>query len=100
MDTVMKTIHIENTVAAARRKSGGTQLSSALAFVCLSWGVLAPILGLVFIIIHAVMNADVVFGEIGTGLMIVSIPLLLAGSHFLDVWDTHRKKSEHPDRDK
>lgn len=97
MDTVMKTIRIESVAIRAPKKTGGT-LASALAFVCLSWGVLAPILGLIFIIIHSAMEADHVFGDIGTGLMVVSIPLLLAGSHFLDVWDKHRKTSEYPDK--
>ena len=92
----MKTISLESKEIAGRKKTGGT-LSSVLAFVCLSWGILAPILGLVFIIIHSAVEADHVFGEIGTGLMIVSIPLLLAGSHFLDVWDKHRKANEYPD---
>jgi hypothetical protein len=97
MDTVMKTIRVESVAIRAPKKTGGT-LASALAFVCLSWGVLAPILGLVFIIIHSAAEADQVFGEIGTGLMVVSIPLLLAGSHFLDVWDKYRKTSEYPDK--
>jgi hypothetical protein len=97
MDTVMKTIHVESVAIQAPKKTGGT-LVSALAFVCLSWGVLAPILGLVFIIIHSAVQTDHVFGDIGTGLMVVSIPLLLAGSHFLDVWDKHRKASEYPDK--
>jgi hypothetical protein len=96
MDTVMKTIRAENVKIRVSKQTGGT-LASALAFVCLSWGVLAPILGLVFIIIHSAVEADQVFGEIGTGLMVVSIPLLLAGSHFLDVWDKHRKTSEYPE---
>jgi hypothetical protein len=97
MDTVMKTISVENVNMRAPKKTGGT-LASALAFVCLSWGVLAPILGLVFIILHSAVEADQIFGEIGTGLMVVSIPLLLAGSHFLDVWDKYRKTSEYPDK--
>lgn len=92
----MKTIRVENVKSRTPKKTGGT-LVSALAFVCLSWGVLAPILGLVFIIIHSAVEADEVFGEIGTALMVVSIPLLLAGSHFLDVWDKHRKTSEYLD---
>jgi hypothetical protein len=97
MDTVIKTIHVESAAIRAPKKTGGA-LVSALAFVCLSWGVLAPILGVVFIIIHSTVESDQTFGEIGTGLMVVSIPLLLAGSHFLDMWDKHRKASEYPEK--
>jgi hypothetical protein len=94
MDTVMKTIHLDEPAAKNTKKTGAPLLISALAFICLSWGILSPILGLVFFIIHSTVAEDRAFGDIGTGLMIVSIPLLLAGSHFLDVWDKHRKGTE------
>lgn len=94
MDTVMKTIHLDEPIANSGKKQGAPLLVSALAFIGLSWGILAPILGLVFFIIHSIVVDDHVFGDIGTGLMIASIPLLLAGSHFLDVWDKHRKVTE------
>lgn len=95
----MKTIRIEKKEAGKALKSRWAIVSSALAFICLSAGVFSPILGLIFIVIHSTMEADLAFGDIGTGLMIASIPLLLAGSHFLDVWDKCRKKSEYPDRE-
>lgn len=94
----MKTISAERVEIIAPQKTDG-MLVSALAFVCLSLGVLTPILGLVFISLHSAVEADWIFGEIGTVLMVVSIPRLLAGSHFLDVWDEHRKITEYPDKD-
>lgn len=82
---------------SAREKTAGGTLSSVLAFACLSSGVFSPVLGVIFIIIHSVLETEGVFARIGTVLMIVSIPFLLAGSHFLDVWDKYRKKSEIKD---
>lgn len=89
----MKTILIKK-MEESRDEKGRTNpvgVWPAFAFICMALGILAPVLGMVFILIHAAAEGDVVFGEIGTVLMIASIPLLLAGSHFLDVWDKHRK---------
>lgn len=98
MDTIMKTIHLDEPAATSHRKPGASLLTPALAFIGLSWGILAPILGLVFFIIHSAVTNDHVFGDIGTGLIIASIPLLLIGSHFLDLWDKQRKTTERPDK--
>lgn len=95
----MKTIRIETTDEIKQRKDHRNLVGiwPALAFTCLAWGILAPVLGLVFIIIHATVEGDTVFDEAGTVLMIVSIPLLLTGSHFLDVWDKRKKRTRTRD---
>jgi len=97
MGVVMKTIHHRASEKTPSPSGSKAVACSGLAFMCLSGGLFAPILGLVFIIIHSAMDDDVIFSEIGTGLMISAIPLLLAGSHFLDVWDAYRKKAEEKD---
>lgn len=94
MDTAMKTIRVENA-RAERRGAGPGGFPFVLAFLCLSFGLFAPLLGLIFIIIHVFLAADQTLGEIGTGLMIASIPLLLAGSHFLDVREKQRRQREN-----
>lgn len=99
MDTTMKTIDTRNKEITLIQKERRHVLWSGLAFVCLSWGALAPLAGVIFFIIHTILKEDTLFGNVGTGLMIASIPLLLAGSHFLDVWDRHRKLSNRSDRE-
>lgn len=65
-------------------------LCIGLAGVLFAAGFLAPILGLIAIILHALIAGDTVFDRIGTALTIISIPLLLLSSHFLDM--AERKK--------
>ena len=56
-----------------------------LSAVLFAGGFLTPVLGLVLILVHASIEGDSVFGRIGTLLMVISIPMLLLASHFLDV---------------
>ena len=55
------------------------------AAACFTSGVLAPIAGFTLIIAHAAIETDIRLGRWGTGLMIVAIPLLLLGSHLMDL---------------
>jgi hypothetical protein len=47
-------------------------------------GLSSLFIGLVLIVIHGLLNADRIFDRIGTGLLIVAIPMILIGSIFLD----------------
>lgn len=68
-----------------------------LAGILMGSGFFAPLLGLIFAIVHSTVVNDVVFSNVSTVFFIVSIPLLIVGSHFLDVHRTRwkmRRESE------
>lgn len=54
----------------------------------LGCGVLAPIAGLILIIIHSAMSGETALGNVGTAAMIISIPMLLVGAHLLDLLES------------
>jgi hypothetical protein len=70
--------------AVAPNKRSTTKI--ALAFGCLLGGFAAPFVGLLLLIFHEIFN-DGLLNRIGTVLMIVSIPLILLGSIFMDSID-------------
>ena len=47
-------------------------------------GISSLFVGIVSVIIHSLLVGDTVFNRLGTGLLIVAIPIILAGSIFLD----------------
>lgn len=57
---------------------------SILASLGIFGGISALFIGLVFVVIHGVLSADVTFNRVGTGLLIVAIPMILLGSVCLD----------------
>ena len=57
---------------------------SILALLGIGGGMLSPFLGLLCLIAHAALPRDDAFNHIGTVLLVIAIPLLLAGSHFMD----------------
>jgi hypothetical protein len=57
---------------------------SILASLGIFGGISALFVGLVFVVIHGVLSADVIFNKVGTGLLIVAIPMILLGSIFID----------------
>jgi len=57
---------------------------SILATLGIFGGISALFVGLVFVVIHGVLSGDVTFNRVGTGLLIVAIPMILIGSVFLD----------------
>ena len=73
---------------ARRQQSAKTGLApwvwSILASVGIFGGISSLFVGLVFVAIHGVLSTDVVFNEVGTGLLIVAIPMILLGSICLD----------------
>ncbi len=76
-------------VKVARRLNARVMLSTA-ALVCFAGGFLAPLLGLFIIIVHTAVPGDKTLELVGTWLMIVSIPLLLLGSHLMDLFERNR----------
>lgn len=65
---------------------------SILALCGIGGGLLSAALGMICIIAHAALSADTTFNRLGTALMIAVIPLLLAGSHFMDKLEEARKR--------
>lgn len=53
---------------------------TALAFLGVFGGMSALFIGLVFVVIHGVLSGDVIFNQVGTGLLFVAIPMILLGS--------------------
>jgi hypothetical protein len=47
-------------------------------------GISALFVGLVLAIIHSALSGDTIFDQMGTGLLIAGIPMILIGSIFLD----------------
>src|SRR5689334_21143455 len=57
---------------------------SVCAFLGVFGGLLSLFLGLFCVVVHAVVPADHIFNRAGTILLIAGIPMMLAGSVFLD----------------
>ncbi|HEV8590893.1 MAG TPA: hypothetical protein VGQ55_02240 [Pyrinomonadaceae bacterium] len=53
---------------------------TVLAFLGVFGGMSALFVGLVFVVIHGVLSGDVIFNQVGTGLLFVAIPMILLGS--------------------
>ncbi|MBK7394613.1 MAG: hypothetical protein IPI64_15185 [Chloracidobacterium sp.] len=71
-----------------RRAKSNTRLRplvfSILAMFGVFGGISSLFVGIVCVIIHGTISQDVVFNQVGTGLLIVAIPMILLGSIFLD----------------
>lgn len=57
---------------------------SILAMSGIFGGTSALFVGIVCVIVHGAVSHDVVLNQVGTGLLIVAIPMILVGSIFLD----------------
>jgi hypothetical protein len=57
---------------------------TVLASLGIFGGISSLFVGLVFVVIHGILPADVVFNRFGTGLLIIAIPMILLGSTCLD----------------
>lgn len=73
---------------ARRQPSQHAGLSPWVWSILASFGIFGGIsslfVGLVFVAIHGVLSTDVIFDKVGTGLLIVAIPMILLGSICLD----------------
>ena len=58
---------------------------SILAAFGVFGGISSLFVGLVFVVLHVVIPGDRMFDRVGTGLLIVAIPMILIGSIFLDL---------------
>ena len=90
MDVRSEAIRSERSAAKADHSKNKAILCTGLAFLFFGGGFLSPLVGLIFIIIYSVVQNDVIFDRIGTFLMIVSIPMLLIGSHLMDVFERNK----------
>ncbi len=87
IDLVVKThepIQTRESAAAATIAARRASSSRGIAAGLFGAGFFAPILGIGFFIAHSFLTNDWFFSRIGSILIVVCIPLLLAGSHFLD----------------
>jgi len=57
---------------------------SVLAATGIFGGLAALFVGIVCIVLHGIVPADVMFSRVGTVLLVVAIPMILMGSIFLD----------------
>lgn len=85
MDVRLEAIRSERSPAKRDRSKSKAILGTGLAFLFFGGGFLSPLLGMASIIIHSAISNDTVFGRIGTFFMIISIPMILLGSHFMDL---------------
>jgi hypothetical protein len=74
--------------AAKRNIRLSTRLRGWICSIAAAFGIFGGLsslfIGLVLIVIHGLMKTDRVFDRVGTGLLIVAIPMILIGSIFLD----------------
>ena len=68
--------------AAQRRKA--SLVYSILAAFGIFGGISSLFVGIVFVILHGIIAGDLTFDRVGTGLLIVAIPMILIGSIFID----------------
>lgn len=66
-------------------RDGRPALLAGSAVLLFAAGFILPAIGLLMVVAHSLIPDDSVFDRIGTVLMIASIPVLLAGSHLMDL---------------
>jgi hypothetical protein len=87
MDALLHAVRERKEALSSSKRLNARVVLSTAALLCFVGGFLAPILGLVIIIIHTAIPGDHALERVGTALMIVSIPLLLLGSHLMDLFE-------------
>ena len=74
--------------AAARRTRLDPRLRRTTFSIFAAFGIFGGIsalfVGLVFVVLYGIVPGDRMFDSVGTGLLIVAIPMILIGSIFLD----------------
>lgn len=83
----VKGVDLKNSLTARRsiRKAILTPMvCSLLASFGIFGGISALFVGIVSVIIHTMIAGDRTFDRFGTGLLILAIPMILAGSIFID----------------
>ena len=87
MDALLHAVRERKDAASPGGRLNVKVLLTTAALLCLVGGFLTPLLGLIILIIHTAVPGDHALERLGTGLMIASIPLLLVGSHLMDVFE-------------
>ncbi|MGD9587696.1 MAG: hypothetical protein AB7Q37_10810 [Pyrinomonadaceae bacterium] len=85
-----------------KRLAGREQVYPLAAIGLIAAGFLAPLLGLFLFILKSIIGDAPRLRAVGTVLTIVGIPLLLAGSHLMDLFDrmeAERDKGPEPKDD-
>ncbi|MBK9215565.1 MAG: hypothetical protein IPM59_08180 [Chloracidobacterium sp.] len=59
--------------------------------ISLVGGITSPLLGLVLSVVHALVPGDARFAAASMVFTFISIPLLFAGAHLMDVFDRHQR---------
>ena len=59
-------------------------VSSVIASFGIFGGISSLFVGIVLVVLHSIVPGDRMFDRIGTGLLIVAIPMILIGSIFID----------------
>ena len=93
--TEIKQVELTSTLPERRkvRRELMTPLAcSILASFGIFGGIASLFIGIVFVVLHNVAPAHAIFDRVGTGLLIVAIPMILMGSIFLDEIDASNKK--------
>lgn len=75
--------------AAPKKRSAGAL--SLLLTCTLGAGFASALIGLVLIVVHSMIPNDTRFERIGMVFTFLSIPLLLAGSHMMDLIEFRRR---------
>lgn len=83
----LKSVKLSNP-ATTRRSLRKALLTPTVCSVLASFGIFGGIsslfVGIVFVVIHSIVSGDMMFDRLGTGLLIVAIPMILIGAIFLD----------------
>ena len=74
-------------IDSAATKTTGKRRIATIAVAIFGSGVALPILGFTLAIVHSMIERDQIFGVVGTVCLIVTIPMILLGSHLMDKFD-------------
>lgn len=88
MDALLNAVRERKEARSSGKRLNARVLLSTAALLCFVAGFLAPILGLAILVIHTLLPGDLALERLGTALMIISIPLLLIGSHLMDLFES------------
>lgn len=61
---------------------------AAFAVAIFGIGASLPLVGLVLAVMHSLIEADRALGVIGTICLIATIPMIMLGTHLMDVFDS------------
>lgn len=88
MEAIGKSRPCARRAVKPEREISRADLLAAIAMLLFAGGFTLPVVGLALIVTHSLIPGDLLFGRIGTALMIATIPVLLAGSHLMDLTDS------------